>query len=355
MGDWLLYGAYGYTGRLLAAEARRRGHRPVLGGRNEAKLATMGREMGLSWCAFGLDKPRESVDIVAEYDLVFHAAGPFVQTAKPMIESCLAGKTHYLDITGELSVLEATLGYDAHAREQNVVLVSGVGFDIVPTDCLGAYVAGQLPDATQLEIAIKALTAASAGTINSMVEMLATLPSDKGSMVRQDGRLVPQALWEGSKQVAFSDGKQYKVYPIPWGDLATAEISTGIPTITTYMALPVSPQLARMAPWAGKVLQVGLLREVTKAVVNRTVSGPDEKMRDQARSFVWARASNDHGQSVEAWLETVEAYRFTGEAGVRCVEHVLAERPCGALTPSQAFGADFVLEIPGSKRFDSLQ
>jgi short subunit dehydrogenase-like uncharacterized protein len=53
-------------------------------------------------------------------------------------------------------------------------------------------------------------------------------------------------------------------------------------------------------------------------------------------------------------LETVEAYRFTAEAGVRSLERVLAENPTGTLTPAMAFGADFVLEIEGTKRFDQL-
>ena len=354
MSNWLLYGAYGYTGKLLAAEAVARGHQPVLGGRDEAKLAAMGRRLGLPWRAFALGDPGHTASIVAEYDLVFHAAGPFVHTAVPMLEACLAGKTNYLDITGELGVLEATLGYDAHAREQGVALISGVGFDIVPTDCLGAYVAGQLPGAVHLEIAIKSLAKASAGTINSMVEMLATLPSDKGSMVRRDGKLVPQALAANAIEVTFSDGQQNRVFPIPWGDLATAESSTGIRNVTTYMALPVSSRVAALAPWAGKLLQIGAVRSLARSLISRTVNGPDEQTRQTARSYVWARATDAQGAQVEAWLETMEAYRFTGEAGVRCVEHVLAQRPCGALTPAQAFGADFVLEIPETKRFDQL-
>lgn len=354
MSNWLLYGAYGYTGRLLAAEALARGHQPVLGGRDGKKLAALGRDLGLPWQAFDLADPAQTAAHVADFDLVFHAAGPFVHTAVPMIEACLAGRTHYLDITGELGVLEATLGYDAHAREQGVVLISGAGFDIIPTDCLGAYVAAQLPSAVRLEIAIKALTNVSAGTVNSMIEMLAALPGGQTSMVRRDGRLVPQALASGAAQVTFSDGRQERVYPIPWGDLATAETTTGIPNVTAYMALPLPGRAAGLSSWAGKLLRFGPLRSFAKALVSRTVSGPDEQTRQTARAYLWARASDNAGRQVEAWLETPEAYRFTAEAGVRAVEVVLAQQPAGALPPALVLGPDFVLQVPDTRRYDTL-
>ena len=354
MGNWLLYGAYGYTGQLLAEEAVRRGHRPVLAGRNEAKLVALGRQMNLPWQAFDLSDPVRTAAIVAKFDAVMHAAGPFVHTAVPMIEACLSGQAHYLDITGEITVLENTLGYYAHAREQGVALVSGVGFDIVPTDCLGAYVAGQLADASELSIAIKSLSEVSAGTANTMIEMLGTQSGGPGSLVRRNGKLVPQALQKDTIEVTFSDGRTQTVFPIPWGDLATAETTTGIPNVTTYMALPVSPRLVGLGTSAGKLLQIGPLRQLTQTLISKAISGPDEQVRQNARSYVWAQASNERGESVETWLETVEAYRFTAEAGVRCIEHLLANELAGALTPAQAFGPDFVLEIPGTMRLDSL-
>jgi short subunit dehydrogenase-like uncharacterized protein len=65
-------------------------------------------------------------------------------------------------------------------------------------------------------------------------------------------------------------------------------------------------------------------------------------------------ASDAEGNQAQAWLETMEAYQLTAVAGLRCVIKMLAERPVGALTPAQAFGADFILEIEGSKRIDIL-
>ncbi len=352
MGNWLLYGAYGYTGKLLAAEAVARGHRPVLGGRNEAKTAVIARQYNLDHIAFDLDNADTLRGIVADFDLVFHAAGPFIHTSEPMLQACLAGQAHYLDITGEIPVFQTTLSYDTHAREQGVALISGVGFDIVPTDCLGAYVAAHLPGATDLEIAFWGLSGASAGTTKTMLEMMTSLA--QGSLVRRNGRLIPQPLGQGSKEIRFSNGKTRTALPIPWGDLATAEHSTGATNVTTYMAIRVPRGTGIVAPLATRLMKIGPVRRLAQKVVDWTVAGPDEQTRQTARSYVWACARDAAGNSKEAWLETIEAYRLTAVAGIRAVEHTLAARPVGALTPSRAFGPDFVLELPETRRYDAL-
>lgn len=352
MNNWLLYGAYGFTGRLLLEEALACGHRPVLAGRNAEKLQPLAAAHDLEWRAFELDNTAHLREAVAPFDLVFHAAGPFIHTSEPMIQACLAGQTNYLDITGEISVFEKTLSYDAHAREQGVVLVSGVGFDIVPTDCLAKYVADRLPDATHLETAVATTARASAGTTKTGLEMLASLP--QGGVVRRDGRLVSQPLGQGRKTVRFSDRRAREVIPVPWGDLVAADVTTGIPNVTCYLAAPTLPGTSHLMPLATRVLAFPPVRAVAKAVVDRVVQGPDEELRRTGRSYIWARVQDDAGTIVEAWLETIEAYQFTAVAGVRAVETVLAKRPAGALTPALALGADFVLDIEGTWRYDEL-
>lgn len=349
---WLLYGAYGYTGRLLVEEAVARGHRPVLAGRDGEKTAVIARQYNLDHLAFDLNDGDTVRGLVADFELVLHAAGPFIHTAEPMVQACLAGQAHYLDITGEIPVFEMTLSYDAHAREQGVALVSGVGFDIVPTDCLASYVAANMPGATELEIAFWGLSGASAGTTKTMLEMMTKLP--QGSLVRRNGRLVPIPLGEGGRQITFSNGKVRDALPIPWGDLATAEYATGIPNVTTYMAIRLPRGAGWVTPTAVRALQFGPLRQLAKKAVDWTIKGPSETVRQTARSYIWACARDAAGKQKEAWLETMEAYRLTAVAGIRAVEQTMAQGPAGALTPSMAFGADFVLELPETRRFDEL-
>ncbi len=352
MNNWLLYGAYGYTGRLLAEEAIKRGHNPILAGRDAQKTAVLAQQLNLDHIALDLNDSEKLHQVVAGVDLVLHAAGPFIHTSEPMVQACLAGQTHYLDITGEIPVFENTLSYDAHAREQGIALVSGVGFDIVPTDCLGSYVAAKLPGATHLEIAFMGLTRASSGTAKTMLAMMANMP--QAGLVRRNGRLEPQPFGAGQKDVLFSNGRTLTVVPIPWGDLATAQLSTGIPNVTAYMAISLPPGTRVLSPLFQRLMKVGLARRVSGKLVDWVISGPDEEMRQTARSYLWACATDEAGNKREAWLESLEAYRLTAVAGILAVEKTLTNHPVGALSPSLAFGADFVLEIEGTRRIDAL-
>jgi short subunit dehydrogenase-like uncharacterized protein len=347
---WMIYGAYGYTGQLIAAEAVRRGHRPLLAGRSAEKLAPVAEQLGLDWVAVDLDDISALTQAVARVDLVFHAAGPFVHTSAPMMRACLAAGANYVDITGEISVFLDTFSYDQAAIQRGIVLISGVGFDVIATDCLAAYVAHQVPSAVELEIAIAAISRASAGTTKTMLEMF-----PQGGWIRRDGQLVSHRWGKGARQVRFSH-RERTVIPVPWGDLATAFQTTGIPNITTYMAFPPgSIRLMRlMTPLGQRVLAVRAIRRLFQKWVEKTVHGPDAEMRRTRRSYVWARAADESGREAQAWLETSESYQFTAVGGVCCVEKILQERPQGALTPALAFGADFVLEIEGTRRLDTL-
>jgi short subunit dehydrogenase-like uncharacterized protein len=346
----LLYGANGYTGTLVAEEAARRGHRPLLVGRSEEKVRPLADRLGLPWLAVDLGDERALRAAVATADLVFHAAGPFVHTSAPMLEACLASGAHYVDVTGEIPVFEHTLSLDARAKAAGVTLISGVGFDVIPTDCMARFVADAVPGASKLELAIDGGGQPSAGTTKSVLEML-----PKGNLVRRHGELVEVPLGHDPRTIRFPHGER-QVMAIPWGDLVTAHRTTGIGDITTYMAAPRS-QARALSVFGGPLrvaLGMGPVRRFAQKLVEKTVQGPDASQREAGRSYVWARAENAKGESKEAWLESLEGYRFTAVGGVRSAERILEGVGTGALTPALAFGADFVLEIEGTRRYESL-
>lgn len=169
---WLLYGAYGFTGRLIAREAVERGHRPVLAGRDADETAALADALSLEHGVFGLDEEGALREALAGVDAVVHAAGPFSRTWRPMVEACLATGTHYLDITGEVEVFEALHALDGRASDAGVALLPGVGMDVVPSDCLAARLAERLPDATHLELALHSTGGPSRGTARTQVEAL---------------------------------------------------------------------------------------------------------------------------------------------------------------------------------------
>jgi short subunit dehydrogenase-like uncharacterized protein len=354
---WMIYGATGFTGELIAAEAARRGLRPILAGRSEAKLRPMAERLGFPFRAVSLDDRaglRRALDGVKA---VLHSAGPFVKTSAPMVDACLEVGAHYLDITGELEVFRAVMARDEEARARGVSLIPGVGFDVVPTDCLARYVAEKVPGAQELELAISAInTQASAGTAKSALGIVTG-----GGYVRQGGELRSVPLGRGIRRQRFSQRERW-VMPAPLGDLVTAYKATGIPSITTYIAIPTRmarllrpgwPAVVAARPIARRLLRVPLIEERVERYIEATQRGSDEAKRREGRSFVWARAAGG-GRSAEAWLEMGEAYEYTACSTVSAVEQVLQRQPAGATTPALAFGADFAIGVPGTRRLDSL-
>lgn len=342
--EWMLYGATGYTGALAVREARRRRLAPILAGRNRDRLEALGRELDLPVRVVGLDDKEALARALASVELVLHCAGPFVGTSPAMVEACLATGTHYLDITGEIAVFEAVLPLGDEARTAGVALLPGVGFDVVPTDCLAASLAQALPDATHLELAFTASGgSASRGTLKTMIEAMPGVGA-----VRKDGRITPVPLAYDAKKIDFSCGERWAM-TIPWGDVSTAFHSTGIPNIRVYTGQ--SPSAIRRARRLRSLVPLAGLRPVKRLLqwhVGRTVTGPDAPTREAARTFVWGQVTNAAGARVTGTLETPEGYAFTALSAIEAVARVLAGSvPAGAWTPAQAFGPSFVGELDG--------
>ena len=342
--NWMIYGANGYTGELIAQEAKRRSLAPILAGRNREPIEALGRELDLPTRVVGLEEPEALERSLKNVDLVLHCAGPFVRTSPPMLEACLTTGTHYLDITGEIAVFESVIPLEEKAKAVGVALLPGVGFDVVPTDCLAASLAEALSDATDLELAFTASGgSASRGTLKTMIEAL----PDTGA-VRKNGKITSVPLAFDSKVIEFSCGKRWAM-TIPWGDISTALHSTGIPNIRVYsgQSLRAIRRARRMRP----LLRFAGLKPVKRLLqwfVGRTVTGPDQATRDSTRTFIWGRVVNAAGESVTGTLEAPEGYAFTVLSSVECARRVLdgAVAP-GAWTPSCAFGSGFVGELPG--------
>jgi len=358
MATWMIYGATGYTGVLVAEEALVCGHQPVLAGRSDDKVKALAQRLGLPYVVFTMDSKATALAGLRQVEgleLVLHCAGPFTDTAEPMLEACLELGVHYLDITGEIHVFEHIFAQADRPEVQNIVVMPGVGFDIVPSDCLSKYVADQVPEVTNLTIALDALrgdktsSGTSAGSRKSGLEMI-----PGGIRARRNGKLEKVDIEQ--RWFTFPHGKRATM-TATWGDISTAYRTTGIPNITVYWSSPPkrirkAQRYATLLSWA---LKFRPLRKFLASRIEQRVDGPTEQAREKGRSYIYAQATAPDGQSAEAWLETREGYTFTALASVRCVEHVLDGTYRGVLTPAAAFGADFVLEIEGTTRYDSLE
>ena len=348
MADFLIYGANGYTGELIARAAAARGLRPLLAGRNGETLAALAHSLGLEHRVFALDKPDAVAEGIRGVPVVLHCAGPFAHTSRPMADACLRMGTHYLDITGEAAVFELLAARSAEARAARVMLLPGAGFDVVPSDCLAAHLKRRLPSATRLALGFQSQGRISRGTATTMVENLGS-----GGLVRRGGVLRRvHAAWK-TREIDFGIGPTAAI-TIPWGDVSTAYHSTGIPNIEVYTAAPLSLRLAaRASRYLGWLLGSSFVQKRLKRKVHAGPPGPTAEERHRGRSLLWGEVADQAGQKVVSRLRGPEGYSFTVLAALAVVERVLrGQAPVGFQTPSTAYGADFVLELEGVVRED---
>src|SRR5712672_3188322 len=290
---WMIYGASGYTGHLVAVEARRQGLYHVRAGRRAGPIETLAEDLGLPARVFDLGDARAAAAALADMAVVSHCAGPFSATSAQMIDACLTSRTHYLDITGELDVFLAVQRRHADAQAAGIVICPGMGFDVIPTDCLAAVLKQALPDAEHLVLAFDARTHVSPGTARTMVESFRH--GQRGGKVRRNGVIEEVPLAHSRRRVDFA-GDSAMTVAIAWGDLATAYVSTGIPNIETYASMPLTAAIASRAfNWARPLLAWAPVQELLRRLANRS-TGPSEEERRTGRSRFWGEVRNTAGE-----------------------------------------------------------
>jgi short subunit dehydrogenase-like uncharacterized protein len=347
---FLIYGATGYTGRLVAREAAARGARAILAGRDAGAVRALAGELGFPHRAFGLETIDEIAAGLTEVRAVLHCAGPFSHTSEPMVTACLRQQVHYLDITGEVAVFEALAARRAEATRARVVLLPGVGFDVMPSDCLAAHLVRRLPPATHLDLVVAFDGGVSRGTATTMLE---TLARGEGTFVRRGGRLESVPFGSLTIEVDFGEGA-HSATVASWGDLATAYHSTGIPNISVYVALSGVPlHLSRLAGPLLPFLRLPGVASAARQLIRLGEAGPNEGARARGRGLVWGRVKDAAGRQAASRMRTPEAYAFTARAAVWAAMRVAAGRvPPGYHTPATAFGPDAVLRFEGVERSD---
>ncbi|HTU18212.1 MAG TPA: saccharopine dehydrogenase NADP-binding domain-containing protein [Gemmataceae bacterium] len=348
MPTFLLYGANGYTGRLIAREAVVRGLRPVLAGRNAVAVGALARELGLEHRIFSLDDAVATRAGLEGVQAVLHCAGPFAHTAEPMVNACLEARVHYLDITGEIRVFERLAARDTEAMAAGILLLPGAGFDVVPTDCLAAHLHRRLPAAKHLALAFHGIGRFSRGTATTIVENL-----HEGGVVRRGGALVSVPSAWRTRDINFGEGPRLAV-TIPWGDVSTAYRSTGISDIEVYTASSRwQLRFMRLSRFLGWALRSSPVQTFLKHRIQAGPPGPTDEERARGRTYLWGEVEDAAGRRMVSRLRGPEGYTFTMLTALAAMARVLAgDAPPGYQTPSLAYGPDFVLEAPGVERVD---
>ncbi len=346
----LIYGAYGYTGRLITKEAKKQSIEVHVAGRNENSLKEIAGQTGFDYSVVSLEDQKGLESLLKSYETVIHCAGPFSETALPMVKACLVSKTNYLDITGEVSVFESIMKHSDEAKQAGIALIPGVGFDVVPTDCLAAHLKDRMSDATDLEVAfVGNKTGMSRGTAVTMAKNIS-----QGGYIRKNGKLINVPLAHKIKEVEFPHRKQWCM-TIPWGDLMTAYHQTGIPNIEVYSGASKKMLLKiKRYRFLKFLLGISWIQKLVRKKIEKSVTGPSEENLTQGRTYIVGTVKNSKGDIKTSTLITPEAYYLTALTALKSAIKLndMDDEKSGYLTPAQAFGKDFILEFENVTRTD---
>ncbi len=337
----LIYGAYGYTGRLIVDQLLAMGLKPIVAGRDAARTKSHADEKGLEYMVFDINDANALVEFLSKGKVVIHCAGPFIHTARQMIEACLVTGTHYMDIAGEYQVFDLAQMYNEQAKEKGIMLLPGAGFDVVPSDCLAAHLAAQLPDATDLILSfVNKGGSLSRGTTKTMIENLG-----EPTMYRKNGEYVPSKMGALTRLVNYGDFEQMAM-AISWGDISSAHFSTGIPNIKVFAGThPKQIKQVRMMNSLGFLFRWGFVRSFLKKQLDKKPAGPTDEKREKSKTYLWGQVSNGTATK-EARLVTTNGYTLTAETVSKIATRILADNyKVGYQTPSSVYGKELILEM----------
>ncbi|UCE63150.1 MAG: saccharopine dehydrogenase NADP-binding domain-containing protein [Nitrospirota bacterium] len=347
----MIYGASGFTGRLIASRAKAQGHDVVLAGRSVDRLESLAGSLGFRWQTVGLDDRPGLEKALRDVEAVLHVAGPFTETARPMLEACLRTDTHYLDVTGELMVFQDLHRSDSEARSRGVMVMPGVGFVMLASDCLAAYVAAKLPDAQYLRLGFSHPEYFSRGTLKTMISLVRERVS-----IRRGGRLTLVPIGRLERTFDYGEGPRMST-AVNWADVYTAYYTTGIPNIEVYAeAAVLERSLYQLGSWFAEPMRLAPWQWLLELQANAWPEGPSHAERAAERRVIVAEAEDRWRRQFRARLSTPDGYNFTAIAALAVAQRVLdGEYRTGFQTPASVYGPDFPLLIEGVHREDLLE
>lgn len=358
-----VYGATGYTGRLVASELAGRGCEVVVAGRSEGALVALARELEAE---FGtppdvrparVEEPEALRAALRGCDAVAACAGPFAHAGEPVLAAAVAEGVPYVDTSGEQAFIRSVFErWDVPAAAAGVALVPALGFDYCLGDCLAALAADDLGPLTAVTVAYAVEHfAMTRGTLRSALEML----RGEGDVVYEDYDWRPAPPERARARMVVGDGPAQAVLRYPAGEVITVPRHVDVARVTTWLTAAtlarveaLVPAVGALAPAASRLLGTPVRRALSRAI-DRLPAGPDEATRRRATFTLVADAAAEDGARRRLVLRGADVYGTTAqtiaEGATRLAEEG-APRP-GALAAAEAFGArDFLAAIPGVTR-----
>jgi short subunit dehydrogenase-like uncharacterized protein len=350
-GRVLIYGATGYTGRLIAERLVHSRCHTVIAGRTPHRVQALSAVLGVAGRTIAIEEAEALDQALDDVDVLINAASPFASTAPALIESCLRTKTHYLDITGELPVFQNAFFHDEVARSRGIMIMPGAGLGVVASDCLAAHVAALVPDAKYLRIALLRPGSFSRGTFRSALGLAHSRVS-----IRRNGRMMSLPVGRLQRAFDFGDGERESV-AVSWADVFTAYHSTGIRNIEAYFEADfASRALYQLGAGVADAMQLRPVKALIDVASGALPDGPSETRRQSERCVIVAEAEDSWRQVRSARLETSDGYSFTAQAAAAIAKRVMrGDFVSGFQTPARVYGADLALQFKGTHRKELLR
>ncbi|MCP2265505.1 saccharopine dehydrogenase family protein [Promicromonospora thailandica] len=322
-GRLLIYGATGYTGRLVAARATDIGFDLTVAGRNLDRVGELADALGVEGRAFDVDDTAAVREALKDVDCLLNVAGPFRHTARQLMDACIEAGVHYLDTTAEFDTFALAESRDDEAASAGIMIMSGTGWDVVPSDCLAVHTARRVSDPVRLTIALRVTGGFSRGSLASSAGI-----EDLGALVRRGGELTRLAS-APSRTFDFGNGPEECVLA-PMGDLITGRRSTGIADIEVFLGtdqgFPDGDDMAQ---------------------------GPSEQERAHGRYLAMAEVTGRDGQVARSLIDTPTGYTYTQLSSVEIARRVLAGQfSIGFQSPGSAYGPELATAIADTTIID---
>lgn len=342
--DVALYGATGYTGRLIARDLDQQGANFAIAGRSRERLEEVaeGLKTDPEVVVAGVDEA-DRLEALAERAGAFaSAAGPFKHLGPPVMNAALRAGTHFVDTTGEQGYLRWAHQQDARAREAGVTVVNATGFDVVPSDLAARVATEAAGEVESLELALMTNSKLSGGTQRTM----AATTGDWWAY--RDGAFEDTVPGRHLRTFDFEEGERTAVF-IPWGDVATAPRTTGAEDVRTFFVLPeaTAKRYHRFWPLQWLLAKVPYLEKLLESRAPDDRDGPSDEERAEAWFTILAEVETPDGDTVRGLVEGSDPYGLTGAATSRMALALAedgAEDP-GVLTPTQAFAPETIQKM----------
>ncbi len=345
-----VYGATGYTGRLVVAELAAANADFVLSGRSAEKLEALAESVGGSPAvkAVSLDDKAGLEDLLEPCSAVIACAGPFSIHGGPVLRAAAESGTHYLDTTGEQGFMKRVFDeFGPVADKSGAALVTGMGFDYVPGDMIASLTAEGMGPLDELS-----LNYAVAGFGPSRGTARTALGQITGEDVQWlEGEYVPgdRSISRGKFDFGGEIGVQ-RMTRYPAGEHVTVPRHVETRTVRTALTASTTSPVAIGAPVLMTGFSLALKTPASRlfdAAVNRLPEGPPEEKRRAAR-FTIACDVRSGSRRRRGVIRGEDVYGMTARSivagALRCASPEFAKS--GALAPSQAFDpAGFLPEL----------